>query len=100
MHESLKQAVGISCANCKTCTYLDGDSDEYDYNVTRFVCANPSRKRVSNLTTFPFKSEQKCWSPDFWQSVYADKIKTGEDEEVDYLYSCFINVQKKLSERR
>lgn len=85
-----KQTVGISQANCETCAYLGSDGDGYEYNGTWPVCDNPKRQHVNNLRSFPFKAEQKCWLPNFWQSKYASEINTGEDEEVNSLCDAFL----------
>ena len=77
----LKRATGIKEANCSTCAYLGWEGDGPEYNGNWAVCDNPQKKHVSNLKTFPFKSDQKCWKPEFWHSKFADEVKTGEDEE-------------------
>ena len=89
MHEAIKQATGIETANCETCHFLGGDGDGYEYNGTWPVCCNLKRKGVDNLTSFPFKTEQKCWVPEFWQSKFCMMIKHGEDEEVLLLCKQF-----------
>lgn len=31
-----------------------------------------------HLTPLQFKTEQKCWEPEFWHSKFTDLIKDGE----------------------
>ncbi len=82
--EAIKQAAGIQDASCRTCARLGADDDgNYpEYCVSWHICTKPGRSHVTNLKSFPFKTDQKCWEPEFWQSKYADMIKTGEDEEI------------------
>ena len=42
----------------------------------------PFFEHYENLKTFPFKTEQKCWEPEFWHSMFTDNIKNGEHDEV------------------
>ena len=89
MHEAIKQATGIETANCETCHFLGDGGDGLEYNSSFPICENPKRKGADNLITFPFKAEQKCWSPHFWCSKFSKMIKTGDDKEVDQAFSCF-----------
>ena len=82
MHEAVKKATGIEIANCETCTFLGCGGDGYEYNGTWPICENPKRKGVDNLLSFPFKAEQECWVPEFWQSEFSMRIKHGEDKEI------------------
>jgi hypothetical protein len=79
MHEKLKQAVGVECANCLTCAHLGNEGDGYEYNGTWSVCNKFDR--YSYLKPFPFKTEQKCWEPEFWNSKFT-KLIDGSDESV------------------
>jgi hypothetical protein len=82
MHEAIKQAVGINIANCHSCTYLGDVGDGYEYNGSILACENPDKKNIDNLPGFPFQSEQKCWTPEFWHSKFAGMIKKGDHDEV------------------
>lgn len=78
---TLKERTGIECANCESCVYLGSESDG---NYPEFAISWPvCRKfeRYQYLKPFPFKTEQKCWEPDFWASKFAEKID-GSDESV------------------
>ncbi len=91
---SLKQASGISCANCSTCVYLGTDSDgNYpEYAVSWDVCEK--FEGYKNLKSFPFKKEMPCWEPEFWHSKFTEEIKSGEHEEVMELVGKFSDAVK------
>lgn len=89
MHEQIKRAVGITDASCNTCIHIDDVGDGYEYGGSSYVCDKPGRMHVSNLKGFPFQTDQECWVPNFWHSKFADRIKTGEDEEVKALMKQF-----------
>lgn len=82
MHEAIKNAVGIEIANCETCANIGSEDDggEPEYAKSWPVCRK--FKHYENLKTFPFKTEQKCWEPEFWHSKFTDNIKNGEHDEV------------------
>lgn len=84
MHEAIKQAIGFDgLANCENCPYIEDVSDGWEYGQGPWwICGKKGRQHVSNLKSFPFKAEQKCWEPDFWRSRFPDMIKNGEDEDV------------------
>jgi len=83
MHEAMKERVGIECANCKSCAYLgyEEDGGYPESNISWPSCEK--FERYQYLKPFPFKTEQKCWEPEFWYSKFADEIKTREDTEVN-----------------
>ena len=87
MHEDLKIAVGIKEANCESCINLGTEGDGYEYNGSWPVC--DKFERMSNLKSFPFKKEMKCWEPNFWASKFPTMIKTGSDEEVSAAIEAF-----------
>lgn len=89
MHEDLKKAVGIEVANCSTCAHLSGVGDDV---YIPFCEKYPTH---SNLKTFPFKREQKCWSPEFWLSKYSAEILTGSREELARIHRNFSNAVKR-----
>ena len=80
MHEKIKEIMGIKIANCSTCRFLGSEGDGPEYNGSWPVCDQLTR--MSNLNTFPFQKEMKCWEPGFWQTKYPNLIKDGTDEEV------------------
>jgi hypothetical protein len=81
MHDVIKIAVGIEKANCSTCANLSSESDggEPEYSESWPVCMKFSRYEF--LKPFPFKTEQKCWEPEFWHSKFTS-IVDGTDESV------------------
>ena len=83
MHEQIKIAVGIKCANCQTCGYLGSESDggEAGYSNSWATCDKKGHERYQYLKPFPFKKEQKCWTPNFWASKFSDMID-GTDDSV------------------
>jgi len=93
MHEELKLRMGIDTANCLSCESLGSDGDGYEYNGTWPVC--DCHPNLSNLKSFPFKKEMKCWAPNFWESKFADLVKTGSDEEMNNLGKQFKEALKR-----
>lgn len=89
MHDEMKAAMGIQCANCETCAYLGNESDggEPECSVSWPVCEK--FERYEHLKPFPFKTEQKCWEPDFWVSKFTDNID-GSDASVDRALNAFV----------
>ena len=89
MHDEIKMATGIETANCDTCLHIGSEDDgNYpEYSVSLPVCRK--HEHYSNLKSFPFKTEQKCWEPNFWHSKFPDMIKIGEHEEVMGLIGKF-----------
>lgn len=86
---AIKALTGIDCANCSTCAHLGSESDGGfpEYSMSWPVCRE--HPHYENLKSFPFKKEMKCWWPDFWQSKFAEEIRTGEQEEVMGLIGKF-----------
>lgn len=83
MHEAVKEAVGIECANCHSCAYLGSDCDggEPEYSQSWPTC--DKFERYQYLKPFPFATEQKCWEPEFWYSKHTDLIDgSGSNESV------------------
>ncbi len=89
MHDELKERVGISCANCSTGMHLGSDDcgGEPEYSVSWPVCNKFDRYQY--LKPFPFKTEQKCWEPDFWASKFTNTIN-GTDESVNAAIDAFV----------
>lgn len=89
MHDELKERVGIKCANCSTCAYLGSDDDggEPEYSVSWPVCEKFDHYQY--LKPFPFKTEQKCWVPEFWASKFTSTID-GSDASVNAAIDAFI----------
>lgn len=89
MHEEIKAAVGISCANCSTCARLGSDGDGPEYNGSWPICNKV--ERYGYLKSFPFKKEMPCWEPDFWHSKFtdSDRMRTGSEYELDRLSKQF-----------
>lgn len=92
MHEQIKIAVGIEKANCSTCAYLGSESDggEPEYSQSWSVCRQFPRYEF--LKPFPFKTEQKCWVPEFWHSKHTSMID-GSDESVDKAIDAFVSAR-------
>lgn len=66
--------------NCINCADLGSDGDGYEYNGTWPIC-NADKPRA-NLRSFPFKKEQPCHDPGFWQYVDLDpELSALFDEE-------------------
>lgn len=82
----LKNILCCEIANCSTCAAFRHESDgEYGEIFCGYYCDNedrPGNERLTNLKSFPFKKEQRCWQPDFWQTKFADEID-GTDETHD-----------------
>lgn len=97
MHEEMKAATGIKCANCETCQNLGSDGDGPEYNGSWPICNKVDR--FGYLKSFPFKKEMKCWEPDFWQSKFTDKIQTAEDDEMKRLADAFWAAVKAVKEK-
>lgn len=97
MHLIIKQATGIETANCQSCCYLGGtcDGGEPEFSVSWPTCHK--FERYQYLKPFPFKTEQKCWEPDFWHSKFADLID-GSDNSIDKAHDAFITAIKKCNE--
>lgn len=89
MHGEIKERLGIKCANCSTCIHLGSDDDggEPEYSVSWPVCNK--FERYQYLKPFPFKTEQKCWEPEFWASKFTDMIN-GSDESVNAAIDAFV----------
>lgn len=85
--DAIKERMGIEIANCSTCESLGSDGDGYEYNGTWPVCNIHSQ--LSNLKSFPFKKEMKCWSPNFWHSKFAEMLKNGTDDEMAAASNAF-----------
>lgn len=85
MHEELKIRFGIDKANCGTCKHLATDSDGDGYGEFTYC---EKRDCISNLKSFPFKTDQKCWKPNFWSSKFTSIIN-GSNESVDKAFSEF-----------
>lgn len=75
-----KSLFGVEKANCETCQFLGSDGDGYGYNGTWPIC--DWRYEYSNLKSFPFKKEMKCWVPNFWCSRCAELIDDTEESEI------------------
>lgn len=89
MHDELKAALGIKCANCSTCSRLGIDGDGPEYKGSWPVCNKVDR--FGYLRSFPFKKEMKCWEPDFWHSKFTDssRMRTGSQREMNRLTKQF-----------
>jgi len=90
--DELKIAIGIDKANCHTCTYLGSDSPGSDDPCEPSWPVCEKVDRYSNLKSFPFQKEMKCWYPDFWHTKFPERIKTMEDDEMDALSQEFYNI--------
>lgn len=90
MHEQLKIAVGIEKASCHSCAYRgDEPVDDY-YSVP--VCNK--HEHYSYLKPFPFKTEQKCWTPNFWHSKFTNLIDgEGSSESVTEAIRVFVSAR-------
>lgn len=85
MHEAMKATMGIACASCQTCCHLGSDGD-WESGHTFSTCEHmPGR---DNLRSFPFKKEQPCWEPNFWETKFADMVK-GDDASNDAASDAF-----------
>jgi hypothetical protein len=82
LHTEMKEAVGIPTANCLTCSHLGSEDDGGypEYAVSWSVCRK--FKRYEFLKPFPFKTEQKCWEPEFWHSKFTKLIKSGNTKKL------------------
>jgi len=84
----LKEACGVGLANCATCDCLGSDDDGAEYTVNSWpVCTKI--ERFTNLRSFPFKKEMKCWEPGFWLTKFPDMITTGDDADVDAAVAAY-----------
>lgn len=91
MHEQMKIAVGIKNANCKTCANFDFESDGEEYSYYSWpVCRKFDRYQY--LKPFPFKTEQKCWTPCFWHSKFTEEID-DDDASVDIAINNFVKAR-------
>ena len=86
MNEKIKTATGIDVANCSTCSWLGSDGDGDEYNGTWPVCNKT--ERMSNLSSFPFKKEMKCWEPEFWASKFSNMVR-DDDRSLDAALDAF-----------
>lgn len=88
MHDQIKIAVGIEKANCNSCAYLGSECDggEPEYSQSWPVC----RKfpLYEYLKPFPFRTEQKCWEPNFWHSKFTELID-GSDDSLNSAFGAF-----------
>ena len=50
-----------NCSNCKHCWYYEKESHE-SFLKEGWVC-DGRKENVGNLKSFPFKKEQKCFTP-------------------------------------
>lgn len=93
LHEDMKKRVGIDTANCLTCANLgtEDDGNYPEYAVSWHVCRR--FPHYENLKNFPFKTEQKCWEPEFWHSTFTDLITNGEHEEVMMAIGEFVKAR-------
>lgn len=85
----LKLAIGIEKANCQTCGHLGSESPGSDDPLEPSWPVCSKIDSYSNLKSFPFKKEMKCWSPDFWQSKFPEMIKSASDKEMNKLFREF-----------
>lgn len=70
--------------NCLNCNNLGSDGDGPEYNGSWPVCT-ADRPRA-NLRSFPFKKDQPCHEPGFWQYIDLDEgLKAAFDGEVKTL---------------
>lgn len=87
MHESMKRAMGIACANCESCMHIGSDGGDWEAGIPSFpTCEH--RPGRDNLKSFPFKKEQPCWEPEFWHSIFAEMVK-GDDASHDAACEAF-----------
>lgn len=79
--EDIKLNTGIAVANCQSCAHLsyENDGGEPEFSTSWAVCRK--FEKYQYLKPFPFKTEQKCWTPEFWQSKFT-KLIDGSDESV------------------
>lgn len=72
----------LANAGCISCAYLGSENDgaEPEYSKSWPICER--FPRYSALKSFPFKKKMPCFRLDFWQSEFAEKIVTGEHEEI------------------
>lgn len=77
--QRLKEAAGVTTANCESCCHLGSEGDGPEYNGSWPVC--DKIERYGFLKSFPFKKEMPCWYPEFWASKFSEEIRTGSDEE-------------------
>lgn len=94
MNEQIKLAVGISCANCDSCAYRGSDGDGAEFSSSWDTCDKKGNERFQYLKPFPFKTEQKCWKPNFWASKFANNIN-GTSESVLTAISEFTKALEK-----
>ena len=70
--------------NCLNCARLNV---EYPYEMTTYGAFNycEESKGKDNLKSFPFKSEQKCNTPNFWAILEIDEaLSKIYDEEMKH----------------
>lgn len=98
MHEKVKEATGIERANCENCANLGSESDggEPEYSVSWPVCHK--FERYEHLKPFPFKTEQKCWEPDFWASKFTDMVD-GSDTSMDRALNAFVIARDSVKQK-
>lgn len=88
--------------NCRTCSRLGSDTEGGDYSaITWPVCSINNPK--ANLKSFPFKKEQKCHIPDFWQYLEYDKeieniFMSSEGGNFEIAYDLFVEKYIKTKE--
>lgn len=83
----IKAIMDINKNNCDTCAYLGSDGDGPEYNGTWPICDKIDR--MSNLKSFPFKKDMKCWHPEFWHSIFSEMIVNGTDDEMEKSAKAF-----------
>lgn len=84
----IKSIVDIARANCETCANIGNEDDgNYpEFAIGWAVCRKFPRYQY--LKPFPFKTEQKCWEPEFWHSKFAAMVD-GTDKSVHRAIDAF-----------
>jgi len=80
----IKEELGIEACSCLLCCHIYNPQEEVIREIDHnWCCGKKGRKFISNLKYFPFKTDQKCFSPCFWHTRFSknyDGTKNSFDE--------------------
>lgn len=85
MWENTKLVTGIDRANCATCA-----GHYWDNEGNKLPCFHITISYPDKIPSgFPFAEDRVCWTPDFWQSSFADSYVDEDGNEIPEVYTAF-----------
>ncbi len=101
--DELKLVLDIPNAHCQTCVHYEEDWDGENCQIyCGSYCHNenrPNHEALSNLKSFPFKSDQSCWHPEFWCGSLPIQEISNDGEFIDIAGRFYASVIEAIADK-